>query len=193
MVFNIRSNLFSKNVTHVFVWYSYVCVVYVYLCIYVYVCPHAHVCGIQKLMFGAFLGCFPPLFFDRVSHWVLTHLSKWRVRELCRPVGSGSSHCDHAYILVWDLVIPTHTPMLVLQPLFQQSHLPSSSHKHCVSLVYDPFVIFPWEIWLSDFDCHCLALTEEQETHFLTKWCSDLNNFQPVSKSYFLKVEIIII
>lgn len=73
LAFSIRSDLFSKNVTHVLVWYSYVCVVYVYLCIHVYFCPHAHVCGSQKLMFGAFLGCFPPLFFDRVSHWVLTH------------------------------------------------------------------------------------------------------------------------
>lgn len=166
------------------------------LCVFVYICVCMPTCTcvwnpeVDVWCFPWLLSTF--IFWQGFS--LGAHpLTKWRVRELWRPVGSGSSHCDHAYILVWDLVIPTHIPMLVLQPLFQQSHLPSSSHKHCVSLVYDPFVIFPWEIWLSDFDCHCLALTEEQETHFLTKWCSDLNNFQPVSKSYFLKVEIIII
>lgn len=166
------------------------------LCVFVYICVFMPTCTcVWKPEVDVW--CFPWLLstfifwqgFSLGAH----PLTKWRVRELWRPVGSGSSHCDHDYILVWDLVIPTHTPMLVLQPLFQQSHLPSPSHKHCVSLVYDPFVIFPMGDLVVRFWLFLFSFNRRAGNKFLSKWCSDLNNFQPVSKPYFLKIEIIII
>lgn len=132
------------------------------ICTHMCVCPHAHVCGSQKLMFGAFLGCFPPLVFDRVSHWVLTHwlngssgssgdlgvglLSLWPCLYFSVGAGDSNSH-SHACALA---PLPTKPSP---QPLTQTP---------CVSLVYDPFVICPWQPWLPDFDCSCLALTEKQ-------------------------------
>jgi hypothetical protein len=83
-------------------------------------CTHACLCSSKRSTLGAFFGCPPVWFWDRVSHWAWSSLV-WLAGLTSKPLGSSClcfpragilAACSHAWIFRWVLGVCTQVPRL---------------------------------------------------------------------------------